>query len=75
MRIWQQTFENRIYRLLHANMNIRQEVTLCKRLQYKVIIQQTRSHATWTIAVADVYVNSVKRFLQTSQTFIFILLS
>jgi len=35
----------------------------------------TRSHATWTIAVADVYVNSVKRFLQTSQTFIFILLS
>ena len=36
---------------------------------------KTRSHATWTNAVADVYVNSVKRFLQTSQTFIFILLS
>jgi len=35
----------------------------------------TRSHTTWTIAVADVYVTSVKRFLQTTQTFIFILLS
>jgi len=44
-------------------------------LFHEIRNQKTRSHATWTIAVADVYVYSVKRFLQTSQTFIFILLS
>ena len=38
-------------------------------------ISKRLAHATWTNAVAEVYVNSVKRFLQTPQTFIFILLS
>jgi len=39
-----------------------------------VYMYLTRSHVTRTIAVADVYVNSVKRYLQTTQPFIFILL-
>ena len=33
-------------------------------------VYKTRSHTTWTNVVADVYVTSVKRFLQTTQTFI-----